>query len=30
MWVTVGEPGDPETDPTVLWPAGRKEFCIQD
>jgi catalase len=26
MWVTVGEPGDPETDPTVLWPAGRKEF----
>ena len=21
MWVTVGEPGDPETDPTVLWPA---------
>jgi catalase len=26
MWVTVGEPGDPETDPTLLWPAGRKEF----
>ena len=21
MWVTVGEPGDPETDPTVLWPC---------
>jgi len=26
MWVTVGEPGDPETDPTVLWPSDRKEF----
>lgn len=25
MWVTIGEPGDPETDPTVLWPSGRKE-----
>jgi catalase len=26
MWVTVGEPGDAETDPTVLWPSDRKEF----
>jgi catalase len=26
MIVTVGEPGDPETDPTLLWPPGRKEF----
>ena len=26
MWVTIGEPGDPETDPTVLWPSDRKEF----
>jgi catalase len=25
MWVTIGEPGDPETDPTALWPSGRKE-----
>ena len=25
MWMTVGEPGDPETDPTLLWPKGRKE-----
>jgi catalase len=26
MIVTLGEPGDPETDATKLWPAGRKEF----
>jgi catalase len=26
MLVTVGQPGDTETDPTVQWPAGRKEF----
>lgn len=26
MLVTVGQPGDTQTDPTVLWPAGRKEF----
>ncbi len=26
MIVTLGEPGDPETDPTKLWPADRKEF----
>ncbi len=24
--VTIGEAGDPENDPTVSWPAGRKEF----
>lgn len=26
MIVTVGQPGDPETDPTKAWPAGRREF----
>lgn len=26
MLVTLGQPGDTETDPTVLWPSGRKEF----
>jgi len=26
MIVTVGKPGDPETDPTQLWPQERKEF----
>lgn len=26
MIVTLGEVGDPETDPTVLWPPGRQEF----
>ena len=26
MIVTVGEPGDPETNPTLLWPPGRTEF----
>jgi catalase len=26
MLVTLGQPGDPETDPTVLWPSDRKEF----
>ena len=26
MIVTIGEPGDPVEDPTVLWPANRKEF----
>lgn len=25
MVVTIGEPGDPETDPTILWPSDRKE-----
>lgn len=26
MLVTIGQPGDPEDNPTLLWPAGRKEF----
>lgn len=26
MFVTIGQSGDPETDPTVLWPASRKEI----
>jgi catalase len=26
MLVAIGEPGDPETDPTLPWPKGRKEF----
>jgi catalase len=26
MIVSVGEPGDPVTNPTLLWPANRKEF----
>jgi len=26
MIVTIGEPGDSENDPTVLWPAGRREI----
>jgi catalase len=26
MIVTIGEPGDSENDPTVLWPAGRLEI----
>jgi catalase len=26
MFVTVGESGDPETDPTKLWPPNRKQF----
>jgi catalase len=25
MLVSIGEPGDPENDPTILWPAARKE-----
>jgi catalase len=25
MLVTIGQPGDPEDDPTVLWPDDRKE-----
>ena len=25
MILTIGEPGDEQVDPTVLWPAGRKE-----
>jgi catalase len=26
MLVTIGEPGDPEDDPTILWPTNRKEL----
>ena len=26
MIVTIGEPGDPEDDPTILWPSGRREI----
>jgi catalase len=26
MIVTLGEPGDPETNPTLLWPKDRREF----
>jgi catalase len=26
MIVSIGEPGDPVSNPTVLWPANRKEF----
>src|SRR3982074_2569721 len=26
MIATIGEPGDSENDPTVLWPAGRREI----
>jgi catalase len=26
MIVTIGEPGDSEDDPTILWPSGRREI----
>lgn len=26
MMVTIGEPGDPQNDPTILWPKDRKEI----
>jgi catalase len=26
MMVTIGQPGDSEDDPTILWPTDRKEF----
>jgi catalase len=26
MWMTISQPGDAETDSTVLWPSDRKEF----
>lgn len=28
MLLTIGEPGDPEDDPTVPWPTGRKELKV--
>jgi catalase len=26
MLVSVGQPGDPDDDPTIAWPAERREF----
>ncbi len=28
MLLTIGEPGDPERDPTILWPKERKELKV--
>lgn len=28
MWLTIGEPGDTEDDPTILWPKERKEVMV--
>ena len=28
MWLTIGEPGDPQDNPTILWPKDRKELKI--
>jgi catalase len=28
MLVSIGEPGDSETDPTILWPKERKEINV--
>ena len=28
MLLTIGEPGDPEDDPTLLWPKNRKELKV--
>ena len=28
MLLTIGEPGDPENDPTLPWPDGRKELKV--
>jgi catalase len=28
MLLTIGEPGDPENDPTILWPKDRKELKV--
>lgn len=28
MLLTIGEPGDPEDDPTILWPKERKEIKV--
>jgi catalase len=28
MLPTIGEPGDPENDPTILWPKERKELKV--
>jgi catalase len=28
MLLTIGEPGDPQDDPTILWPKDRKELNV--
>ena len=28
MLLTIGEPGDPQNDPTILWPKERKELKV--
>jgi catalase len=28
MLLTIGQPGDPEDDPTILWPKDRKELKV--
>jgi len=28
MVITIGQPGDPQDDPTLAWPAGRKELTV--
>jgi catalase len=28
MLITIGEPGDPEDDPTIVWPKNRKELKV--
>jgi catalase len=28
MMLTLGQPGDPETNPTLYWPADRKEIKV--
>ncbi len=28
MLLTIGEPGDPQDDPTILWPKNRKELNV--
>jgi catalase len=28
MWLTIGEPGDVQDNPTILWPKGRKELKV--
>jgi catalase len=28
MWMTIGEPGDAEDDPTILWPKEREELKV--
>lgn len=28
MLLTIGEPGDPQNDPTILWPKDRKELKV--